>query len=531
MEVSVNLPLLISLSFIFVAVLGVLAWMGFKQTKSSADYLLAGQNVHPYLMAISYGAAFISSSAIIGFGGLAGKFGMQMMWVVFLNIALGIIFAFLVFGKRMRKIGSNLGAQTFPDFMAKRYDSKFARWFSALFIFVFMPFYAAAVLIGAARFMEITFNMGFVVAVVIYTAIVAVYVITGGLKGVVYADAFLGTIMIGAGVFLVFSVYTQLGGVSAAHAELAKLNSMIPPELVKAGHQGLAAFPAFNSDIWWTSISSFMMAIGLGVLAQPQLLVRFMTVKSGKELNRAVGIGSLFILIVVGSAYLTGALSNVFFFKETGKLAIQVANNNPDHIMALFLNNTKFMPQWFVYVFLLSLLSAAISTSAAQFHTLGSSLGKDIVEDGVMKKANTGTMLLWKRVGTFISIMIVFLLSVWLASVDKTGNGLVGVLTSFFFSLCSATFLPTIIGSLFWRGTTKAGVVTSMIVGLLVSLTYALFFNGKIAAGFGITPVLGKPWVYIDAGAIGLPFSLITLFVVSSFTKKLPKEVIDKCFK
>ncbi len=531
MDVSVNLPLLIILSGIFVAIMGFLAWLGYRQTKSSADFLLAGQNVHPYLMAISYGAAFISSSAIIGFGGLAGKLGMQMLWVVFLNIAIGIVLAFLVFGKRMRKLGANLEAQTFPDFMAKRYGSNFARWFSALFIFVFMPLYAAAVLIGAARFMHTTFSIEFIIAIIIYTAIVAIYVITGGLKGVVYADAFLGTIMIGAGIYLLFSIYINLGGITSAHAQLAELTKLIPKELAAAGHQGLAAFPAFNSDLWWTSISSLMMAIGLGVLAQPQLLVRFMTVKSGKELNRAVGIGSLFILLVVGSAYITGALSNVYFFKDSGQLAMQAAGNNPDVIIATFLNNPKFMPQWFVYVFLLSLLSAAISTSAAQFHTLGSSLGKDIVEDGVIKKPNPKIMLLWKRIGTFIAIIIVFLLSLWLANIEDHGSGVVAVLTAFFFSLCSATFLPTIIGSLFWRGTTKAGVIASMVVGLLVSLTYAVFFNGKIAAGFGITPVLGKPWVFIDAGAIGLPFSLITLFVVSKFTKKLPQELVDKCFK
>lgn len=526
---SVNVPLLVVLSLIFVGIMGFLAWLGFRQTKSSADFLLAGQNVHPYLMAISYGAAFISSSAIIGFGGLSGRNGMQMLWVVALNVVIGIVLAFLVFGKRMRKIGSNLGAQTFPDFMAKRYDSSFARWFSALFIFIFMPLYAAAVLIGAARFMEITFNMGFLLAVIIYTVIVAVYVITGGLKGVVYADAFLGSIMIGAGVFLVFAVYSQLGGVTNANVELSKLTSMLPQDLVAQGHQGFTSFASFNSDLWWQMVSSLMMAIGLGVLAQPQLLVRFMTVKSGKELNRAVGIGSLFILIVVGSAYITGALSNVFFVRDSGQLAITVAGGNVDKIMALFLNNSKFIPQWFVYVFLLSLMSAAISTSAAQFHTLGSSLGKDIVEDGIIKKENPNAMLLWKRIGTFLSILIVFLLSLWLANIDKTG--LVAKLTSFFFALCSATFLPTIIGSLFWRGTTKAGVLWSMAVGLVISVLWALFVNGSIAKGFGLTPMLGKPWVFIDPGAIGLPFSLITLFAVSSFTKKLPKEVVDKCFK
>ena len=51
-------------------------------------------------MAMSYGATFASTSAIVGFGGNAGLFGMGLLWLTFFNIFVGIFIAFVFYGKR-----------------------------------------------------------------------------------------------------------------------------------------------------------------------------------------------------------------------------------------------------------------------------------------------------------------------------------------------------------------------------------------------------------------------------------------------
>ncbi len=79
--------------------------------------------------------------------------------------------------------------------------------------------------------------------------------------------------------------------------------------------------PKFGSTYWWTVVSSITLGVGIGVLAQPQLAVRFMTVRSDKELNRAIPIGGTFILLMTGVAFIIGALSNVMFFNESGQIA------------------------------------------------------------------------------------------------------------------------------------------------------------------------------------------------------------------
>jgi SSS family solute:Na+ symporter len=191
----VNIPLFSVIVIVYLLVIGYLGYLGYRGTKTSGDYMIAGRQIHPYVMAISYGATFISTSAIVGFGGAAGVFGMGLLWLTFLNIGLGIAVAFILFGKRTRRIGLNLDAHTFPEFLGRRYDSKFIQVLGGIVIFVFMPLYTGVVLIGAARFLESTFNLNFVLALAIFSIIVAAYVIVGGLKGVMYTDALQGSIM------------------------------------------------------------------------------------------------------------------------------------------------------------------------------------------------------------------------------------------------------------------------------------------------------------------------------------------------
>ena len=188
-----------------------LGYRGWKTTKDSEGYLVAGRKIHPYIMAMSYGATFISTSAIVGFGGTAGLFGMGLLWLTFFNIFVGIFIAFVVYGKRARKMGHNLKAMTFPELLGRRFDSRFIQWASGLVIFLGMPLYASVVLIGAARFIETTLAIDFDLALFIYSVIIAGYVIWGGLRAVMYTDAMQGTIMFVGMLFLLIMTYSHLG--------------------------------------------------------------------------------------------------------------------------------------------------------------------------------------------------------------------------------------------------------------------------------------------------------------------------------
>lgn len=524
---------MITVIVLYLAVIAFLGFKGYKATKNSADYMVGGRNIHPYIMALSYGATFISTSAIVGFGGFASLFGMSLLWLTVLNIGIGILVAFVVFGKRTRRMGLNLDAHTFPEFLGKRLDSRFIQWFSGAVIFILMPLYAAAVLIGASRIMESMLQIPYEIAVAVFSILVAAYVIFGGLKGVMYTDALQGTLMFLGMIALLIIVYSKLGGVVPAHEALTNLKNLVPAKLAGAGHLGWTASPAGGSPFWWVVYSSIVLGVGIGVLAQPQLVVRFMTVKSNKELNRAVLIGGVFILVTVGTPFIVGALSNVYFHGTLGKISLAVAKGNVDKVIPMFINSAT--PKWFGYLFMLVILSAAMSTLSSQFHTIGTSIGRDVYEKGILKgktdKKKKGREILITRIGIVVSILFTVFLGLIL------GKGVIARATAIFFGVMASSFLAPYALSLYWKKLTRKGAIAGIISGISTSALWFLFVHAKEAEVFGVCQaifgkkvLLGGLWPVVDAIVIALPISILFTVIISLLTKVENPETVKKSF-
>ncbi len=525
---------------IYLAITSLLGYLGYRKTKDTTDYLLAGRRAHPLVMALSYGASFISTSAIVGFGGAAGQLGMGLLWLTFLNIFMGIFIAFVLFGKRTRRIGRNLDAHTFPELLGLRFNSKFIQGFAGMIIFVFMPIYAASVMKGGVDFIESYFGIPFHISLLVFVAIVTLYVFMGGIKGVMYIDAFQGLIMFIGMTFLIIFAYSRLGGVAEAHSQLAGLyDKPVVLEqtagLVKNGFNGWTSMPHFGSPIWWNLVSTVVMGVGIGVVAQPQLVVRFMTVKSGRELNRAVVSGGVFILMMTGVAFTVGALSNVFFFNDTGNVAFITAGGI-DKIIPAFIK--EYVPQWYGPAFLVTLLAAAMSTLSSQFHTMGSALGRDVYEKSLGGRGKS--MMISKAamlVGVFISTGIA-----WLTSYLDVSMAIIATGTSLFFGLCAASFLPAYIGALFVKRMPRAAAIWGMIGGFITSFFWIFFIHEKESASLQLCALLtGKvsivkdtllaPLSMVDPIIAALPVSII-ITVVLTFTLKqdITEAHIEKCF-
>jgi SSS family solute:Na+ symporter len=596
-----------------------LGFYGYAKTKTATDYLVAGRQVHPGIMALSYGATFISTSAIVGFGGAAAFFGMGLLWLTFLNIFLGIFIAFTVFGKRTRHIGHNLNAHTFPELLGRRFNSKFIQFFAGMIIFIFMPIYASAVLLGGAQFIKETFQIDLNLAIGLFALIVALYVVSGGMKAVMYTDAFQGALMLIGMTILIVYAYAGVGGVVASHRQLTNLpqvieqnaaqqieafnkesNEKLTPDLVAqlgglgkklgamkdevkaaylknnpkdaeaakdlarfktfmgwiakreeqsgkklgivsfltkrgtapTGLQGWTRMPARGSMFWYYMVTTVILGVGIGVLAQPQLSVRFMTVKSARELNRAIPIGGFFILMMTGVAFVVGALSNVYFYyQKVGEISFVVANQNTDAIIPIYLNSA--LPKWFVGVFMLTLLAAAMSTLSSQFHAMGTAIGRDIYEQSILGGERRGTTILITRIGMVVAIVLTVALTY------RMGESIIPPATALFFGLCASSFLPMLFGALFFRGITKAGAIAGMCTGFFASMFWLCLVqmvkakNPAILAPWllGKDSLLAAPWRFIDALVIAFPLAAIVTIVVSLATRKMPDEHLDVCFR
>ncbi len=522
------------LTIVFILYIFALVFVGYyayKKTNSSEDFMLAGKDTHPFIMAMSYGATFISTAAIVGFGGVASQYGMSVLWLAFLNIIVGVFIAFVFLGKRTRRMGHALDSLTFPEFLGKRFNSKFIHYFSGLIIFCAMPLYAAVVLIGAARFLESSLLINFSIALLILSIIITFYVLFGGIRGVMYTDALQAVIMVAAMVFLLAFVYWMFGGITPANSALTNMVDLYPASAIAGGGTGWTTFPTAGSPFWWNLVSSTLIGVGIGVLAQPQLVVRFMTVKSDKELNRSVLIGGIFIAIMPTTAYIVGALSNVYFFDKLGKIAVDVVGGNIDKVIPTFI--TMALPEWFVYVFLLSLIAAAMSTISSQLHTQGTSFGVDIYGTLRDKTKQPVDQVTITRIGILIAIVLALVMAFILP------GSVVALGTSLFFEICAAAFLPVFLAALYWKGVTRLGAISGIVSGTFVSLFWLMFVFKKTAVGLGIckfifgveTLLPAAPWPFIDVMLIAVPISALFTIVVSLLTKPLEQEVIDKAFE
>ncbi len=532
---------------IYFFAIGYLGYRGYRATNGATDFLLAGRKTHPYVMAMSYGATFISTSAIVGFGGAAGVFGMGLLWLTVLNIFCGIFLAFVFFGNRTRKMGLRLDAHTFPEVLGRRFQSRFIQGAAAVVIFLVMPLYASAVLIGAAKYLGQQLHMNYETALFVFSTIMALYVIMGGLKGVMYSDALQGTIMLLGMVALITLTYWKLGGVLDAHQKLTEMAALVPEKLQAGGHTGWTSMPTFGSPLWWTLVSTIVMGVGIGVLAQPQLAVRYMTVKGQRELNRAVAVGGVFILMMTGVAFVVGALTNVYFWETGGKVAIAAAGGDVEAIIPMYIKGS--MPPWFSVLFMLTLLSAAMSTISSQMHAMGTAAGRDLYEQalGLGSAKNRHRGVLTTRIGVLVGVIVSVYLGYYLENtMGKAGVEIVARGTSIFFGICACAFLPMYVGALWFRSITKAGAIAGMLSGAVACLLWMLLVHATTAkallfcnAVFGQTSLAivdGKPlafgpfvWAFVDPLIIGLPLSIVVTIVVSCFTKKMDHAHLERC--
>ena len=507
---------------LYLLVLAGLAYLGYKRTKSSNDFLLGGRNTNSVIMALSYAATFISTSAIVGFGGIAATFGMGIQWLCLLNILMGVIVAFIVFGRPTRRLGLKLEARTFAQFLGNFYGSSHIRKFVAIVIFIGMPLYTAVVIKGGAVFIEQVFRIDLNIALFIFTLIVALYVITGGIKAVMYTDAFQAAIMFSCMFFMLIWFYKGIDmGFAEANRALSDMAFLVPERFKELGHQGWTAMPVLGSPQWYTLVTSLILGVGIGCLAQPQLAVRFMMVKSDRQLNRGVLIGALFVIITVGTTYHVGALSNLFFIDKYGTVAADTVKDM-DKIIPFFIDNA--MPPWFGIVFMLCILSAGMSTLSALFHTMGASLGVDLI--GGYKRFKGRTTLV-VRISTVIAIIATYIICYMLSA------GIIARGTALFMGVCAATFLPAYACALFWKGVTRQGAIASLWTGALTSVFSMVFMHKAEAVPIGLGKLLfGKeylidayPWYLIDPILFSFPLSALVIFTVSKLTQnKLPAD-------
>lgn len=462
--------LVLALYMLMLVVIGVLSS---RRMRSSEDFYVGSRNVGPWVTALSYVAAYFSSVVIIGGGGFGYRFGLATIWIAAINVLVGCTLAWIVLGRRVRLFSSRLGTMTIPGFLAERFKAPEARIIASWVIALLLVIYNVSILKGMGHAFEGLMGMPYVYGVLLSCAIIVLYVSLGGYIAVVWTGFFQAWIM-GIGlVLLAVAALQAVGGLGA----IAEKLTVIDPGLVNTpGSWG------------WAGLISFALITSLGVWGMPQMLARFVSVRSTSVLR----VGT--VVVTVGGAmavlpYICGAVARVMY----PDLA------SPDLAIPTLTKNI--LPTWGAAVFLAGVISAGMSSFAAIQITASSAVVRDFMIKGMGRSLSEKQTVRYSRLAAA-------LIGVISLAIALRPPALVLVLMAFSSATIASTCLWPILFGLYWKKATRWGVLASMGCGLVSTLVWM-----GIGSPFGVHGFIP-----------GLSVSLVAIVVVSLLTKRLPDE-------
>lgn len=427
---------LISLAIYFLAMIGIGLYAWRKSTSSSSEYLLGGRNLHPAVGALSAGASDMSGWMLMGVPGAVYLSGLGAAWIA-VGLIVGAYFNYLLVAPRLRVFTEKTDdALTIPDFLEKRFmdKSRALRVFSSIVIVIFFTLYTSAGIVAGGKLFLASFGTSYELGLFITAGVVIVYTLFGGFLAVSLTDFVQGCMMFLALVLVPFVALQTIGGWDEAQVAI---NSVNPVAL--SWFEGVTALGLISSLAW-----------GLGYFGQPHIIVRFMAIRTLKDIATARWIGMTWMVITLIGAVLVG-LFGLAYVTTTG-----IALEDPETIFIVF-SQVLFHP--FISGFLLAAILAAImSTISSQLLVSSSSLTEDFYKIFIRKSASQKESVTISR----ISVLLVSLVAIALAF-DPDSNVL--SLVSNAWAGFGAAFGPIILMSLYWKGLTRDGALAGMIVG------------------------------------------------------------------
>ncbi|WP_456269954.1 sodium/proline symporter PutP [Kushneria sp. AK178] len=462
----------ISLFAYFALMIGIGLYAMRTSTSTSEDYILGGRTLSPKVAALSAGASDMSGWLLLGLPGAMFASGLGSAWIG-IGLLLGAFFNWLLVAPRLREQTVHYGnAITIPAFLANRFPTRSLslRVVSAIVIVVFFAIYTASGLVAGGKLFQSAFsgliNIGglgdYGTGVIITLGVVLVYTVVGGFLAVSLTDFVQGCIMMLALVIMPAVVLFGEGGGGFGQASQT-LNEVDPTLL--SWTDGLT-FIGWLSAVTW----------GLGYFGQPHIIVRFMAIRSLKDVPTARNIGMSWMLISMIGAVSLGLFGRAYAVRNG--MDIQ----DPETIF-IVLANLLFHPlvTGFLYA---ALLAAIMSTISSQLLVASSSLTEDFYRLFLRKQASEKEVVTVGRV----SVLLVGIVAAIIAS---DPNSQVLGLVSNAWAGFGAAFGPLILLSLMWSRTNGAGAIAGMVAGAVTVMVWiALGWNAAFLGGPGIYEII-----------------------------------------
>ncbi|MDO5117489.1 MAG: sodium/proline symporter [Eggerthellaceae bacterium] len=473
-----------------------------RSNSSASEYFLGGRKVGPWFTALSAEASDMSGYLLMGLPGLAYWCGASDVGWTCIGLAIGTYLNWKLVAERLRRYSIKAGdAITVPGFFSKRFhdEKNIVGTVCAVIILIFFCVYVGSCFVTCGRLFNTLFGLSYSTMMILGALIVFLYTLIGGYLSVVATDFVQGCLMFFALAVVVVGTIVAASGFDNAVAFLSDIPgflSMTSIAVPTVGEDGLQVvengMPLFDSAASYgllTVIST--MSWGLGYFGMPQILVRFMGVRSNEEVKVSRRIAIVWVVVsmacavgigIIGRAVIPGALLT-----------------NPDAETIFIVLSRMILPSFICGVVVCGILAASMSSASSYLLITGSSVAENIYR-GIFKKNATDNQVL---VVSRITLVVVLLFGIFVAFDEN--SSIFGVV-SYAWAGLGASFGPLMLFSLYWRRANKAGAIAGMLGGAAMVLIWHNLIK-PIGGVFGIYELLPA---FLTSCICIVVFSLLT---------------------
>ena len=559
----------------FLLYIGIAIW---SRAHSTGDFYIASKGVSPVANGMATAAdwmsaaSFISMAGIIAFSGYDGS-------VYLMGWTGGYVLLALFLAPYLRKFGKF----TVPEFIAERYYSKAAR-IVAVICLIFVSFtYVAGQMRGVgivfSRFLEVDVTLGLIIGM----AVVFVYAVLGGMKGITYTQVAQYCVLIFAYTVPAIFIALQLTenpipqlafGADVAGSGVGLLEKL-DDVVTSLGFSQYTTGTKSTIDVFCITL-----ALMVGTAGLPHVIVRFFTVPKVRDARTSAGFALLFIAILYTTAPAVGAMArynlidtvqpgavgaadgNLRYderpgwfetWERTGLVQVEDLNGdgriqyyddvNPEFaetasdygwagneltvdrdIMVLANPEIAALPNWVIALVAAGGIAAALSTAAGLLLVISAAVSHDLIKGIIAPGISDKAELRAGRVAAAAAILVAGYLG-------YDPPGWVAQVVAFAFGLAAASLFPAILLGIFFKRINKEGAIAGMLAGLVFTYAYIEYFKGLFLKWAG-SPwgenVAENWWFGISPEGIGVVGMLINFAVaigVSYATSAPPQRV------
>ncbi|MGI9342067.1 MAG: sodium:solute symporter family protein [Gammaproteobacteria bacterium] len=500
-----------------------------SRASSTKDFYVAGGGVHPIANGMATAADWMSAASFISMAGIIAFMGYDGS-VYLMGWTGGYVLLALLLAPYLRKFGQF----TVPDFIGERYYSRVAR-VVAVTCLIFVSFtYVAGQMRGVgivfSRFLEVDINLG----VLIGMAVVFVYAVLGGMKGITYTQVAQYCVLIFAYLVPAIFISFMATGIPVPQlglgAEVADGSGMAVLEKLDFTLQELGFGPYTTGSKSTIDVFAITLALMVGTAGLPHVIVRFFTVPKVSDARVSAGYALVFIALLYTTAPAVGAFARLNFIDTIHETRYQDApawfsnwedigligwlDKNQDGVMqygpgAPFAGRPTFddgegksgerligseptaarnevyvdrdimvlanpeianLPGWVIALVAAGGLAAALSTAAGLLLVISTSISHDLLKKTFLPRITEKQELLYARLSAATAIGVAGYLGI-------NPPGFVAQVVAFAFGLAAASLFPAIFMGIFSRRMNTLGAVAGMCTGLLFTSAYIVYFK------------------------------------------------------